>query len=66
MELDTEDARAPAGRAPSRGPGELLERYAVVVLVVLAVVGFAMRAGGVGRVGFAEDEINKLEAVRAY
>src|SRR5215208_1539728 len=43
-----------------------LERYAVLVLVSLAAVGFALRAGGVGRVGFAEDEINKLEAVRAY
>jgi hypothetical protein len=43
-----------------------LERYAVVVLVMLAVAGFALRVGGASRLGLAEDEINKLEAVRAY
>jgi hypothetical protein len=53
-------------RARAGGRAEALERYAVVVLVVLAAVGFALRAGGVSRIGFAEDEINKLEAVRAY
>jgi hypothetical protein len=37
-----------------------------VALVMLAAAGFALRVGGVGRVGLAEDEINKLEAVRAY
>lgn len=44
------------------------ERYAVVVvaLVVLALAGFGLRVSGIGAVGFAEDEINKLEAVRAY
>jgi hypothetical protein len=65
IELDSEGARAlPAARA--RGRAEALERYAVLVLVMLAAVGFALRAGGLGSVGFAEDEINKLEAVRAY
>jgi hypothetical protein len=44
----------------------VLEHRAVLVLVVLAVVGFSFRAGGIGRIGFAEDEINKLNAVRAY
>ncbi|HEX7174628.1 MAG TPA: glycosyltransferase family 39 protein [Pyrinomonadaceae bacterium] len=43
-----------------------MERYAVVLLVLLAVGGFYLRAAGLGRVGFAEDEINKLDAVRAY
>jgi hypothetical protein len=43
-----------------------LERYAVVVLVLLAAMGFGLRAWGVSQIGFAEDEINKLEAVRAY
>ncbi|HYO62334.1 MAG TPA: glycosyltransferase family 39 protein [Pyrinomonadaceae bacterium] len=49
-----------------RDAAALLERHAVVVLLVLAVLGFGLRASGLGRVGFAEDEINKLEAVRAY
>lgn len=43
-----------------------LERHAVVVLVLLAAGGFALRAAGLSEVGLAEDEINKLEAVRAY
>ena len=43
-----------------------MERYAVVLLVLLAAGGFYLRAAGLGRVGFAEDEINKLDAVRAY
>ena len=43
-----------------------LERYAVVVLVLLCAGGFYLRATGLGEIGFAEDEINKLDAVRAY
>jgi hypothetical protein len=35
-------------------------------LAVLLVLGFGLRASGISSVGFAEDEINKLEAVRAY
>jgi hypothetical protein len=52
--------------ARGRSLAEVLERYAVVVLVMLAVVGFTLRVGGISRVGLAEDEINKLEAVHAY
>ncbi|HEV3470406.1 MAG TPA: glycosyltransferase family 39 protein, partial [Pyrinomonadaceae bacterium] len=66
IELDSGGALALGARAGRRGMAEALERHAVVVLVVLAAVGFALRAGGLGEVGFAEDEINKLEAVRAY
>ncbi|MFL6334260.1 MAG: ArnT family glycosyltransferase [Pyrinomonadaceae bacterium] len=65
IELDSEGARTPAA-ARSRGLAEVLERYAVLVLVVLAAVGFGLRAWGVSELGLAEDEINKLEAVRAY
>ncbi|HEX8070188.1 MAG TPA: glycosyltransferase family 39 protein [Pyrinomonadaceae bacterium] len=43
-----------------------LDRRAVLVLVALALVGLGLRARGLGAVGFAEDETNKLEAVRAY
>ncbi|MBV9924733.1 MAG: glycosyltransferase family 39 protein [Acidobacteria bacterium] len=66
IELDSEGARTLPAAARARGLAEVLERYAALVLVVLAAAGFALRAGGVGEVGFAEDEINKLEAVRAY
>jgi hypothetical protein len=38
----------------------------LAALVVFMVLGFALRLGGIERVGFAEDEINKIEAVKAY
>ncbi len=40
--------------------------FVVAALVVLIVLGFGLRVSGISAVGFAEDEINKLEAVRAY
>src|SRR6185312_12821534 len=41
-------------------------RTIVVVLVLLVIVGFAFRVNHLGAVGFAEDEVNKVEAVQAY
>ncbi len=38
----------------------------VAVIGLMIVMGLGLRAAGLGRIGFAEDEINKLEAVRAY
>jgi len=38
----------------------------LIVLALLFLLGFGLRLHGLGAVGFAEDEINKLEAVRAY
>jgi hypothetical protein len=66
LELGSEGAGAVAEGLRGRGVAEVLERYAVVMLVMLAVAGFALRVGGAARLGLAEDEINKLEAVRAY
>ena len=37
-----------------------------LVLALLVVSGFALRIYGIAELGFAEDEINKLEAVSAY
>ncbi|MGA9995137.1 MAG: glycosyltransferase family 39 protein [Pyrinomonadaceae bacterium] len=37
-----------------------------LALVTLVVFGFGLRLSGIERVGFAEDEINKLDAVRSY
>ncbi|HEX8140726.1 MAG TPA: glycosyltransferase family 39 protein [Pyrinomonadaceae bacterium] len=37
-----------------------------VVLAALLLMGLGLRLAGISAVGFAEDEINKLEAVRAY
>lgn len=42
------------------------EKTTVLVLGLMIVLGFGLRLAGLGRIGFAEDEINKLEAVRAY
>ena len=66
IELDSGGAGALAVGARARRLAGALERHAVVVLVMLAACGFALRAGGLGRVGLAEDEVNKLEAVGAY
>jgi hypothetical protein len=38
----------------------------VAVLAVLVIVGLGFRASHLGAIGFAEDEVNKVEAVRAY
>ena len=64
IELEAGGARASGARR--RGLAGALERRAALVLVMLLAAGFALRAGGLGEVGLAEDEVNKLEAVRAY
>ncbi|MDQ1591965.1 MAG: mannosyltransferase [Pyrinomonadaceae bacterium] len=43
-----------------------LTRGVALTLALLVVAGFALRAHGIAELGFAEDEINKLEAARAY
>jgi hypothetical protein len=41
-------------------------RYVVLALAVMIVGGLGLRLNGLGRAGFAEDEINKFEAIGAY
>src|ERR1700719_3837729 len=43
-----------------------LERYAVVAVVLIVMLGFALRIRGLDRAGFNEDEIQKVNAARAY
>lgn len=38
----------------------------VVVLVLLTIVGLGFRVSQLGAIGFAEDEVNKVDAVQAY
>jgi uncharacterized membrane protein YhaH (DUF805 family) len=66
--LDSEKGRGLALGVETRPLGltGALERRAALVICVLALLGFGLRVGGLGAVGFAEDEINKLEAVGAY
>jgi hypothetical protein len=42
------------------------EKTTVIVIGLMILMGFGLRLAGLGRIGFAEDEINKLDAVRAY
>lgn len=43
-----------------------LSRGIALILVLLMLLGLGLRVRGISELGFAEDEINKLEAVRAY
>jgi hypothetical protein len=43
-----------------------LGRGIALILFTLTLVGLSLRVHGIAELGFAEDEINKLEAVRAY
>ncbi|MDT7541297.1 MAG: Dolichyl-phosphate-mannose-protein mannosyltransferase [Acidobacteriota bacterium] len=43
-----------------------IDRATVATLTLLFVFGFGLRVSGIGAVGFAEDEINKLAAIDAY
>ena len=45
---------------------ESLEWSTIASLVILVVLGFGLRVNQLGASGFAEDEMNKLDAVRAY
>src|SRR5713101_7323932 len=42
------------------------EKTTVVLIGLMIVMGLGLLVSGLGRIGFAEDEINKLEAVRVY
>jgi Dolichyl-phosphate-mannose-protein mannosyltransferase len=53
--------------AAGQGRGAPRLRWSVIgLLAVLVVVGLAFRISQLGAIGFAEDEINKVEAVHAY
>src|SRR2546423_1456829 len=42
------------------------QKAAAIALALMIVVGAGLRLKGLGAVGFAEDEINKVDAARAY
>lgn len=43
-----------------------LDWTVVGTLAIFVVLGFGLRVNNLGAIGFAEDEMNKLDAVRAY
>ena len=56
------DARAiPAESSPAND-----RRLVITALVLLIAIGLAFRVANLGAIGFAEDEVNKVDAVRAY
>jgi hypothetical protein len=64
---ETASARVSPARAATRGERALmLDRGVALALVLLVLLGLGLRLHGISELGFAEDEINKLEAVRAY
>ncbi|MDQ5844707.1 MAG: glycosyltransferase family 39 protein [Acidobacteriota bacterium] len=50
----------------NQGADVRLDMRVVAALVLLIVVGLAFRATRLGAIGFAEDEVNKVDAVHAY
>ena len=44
----------------------LLERHALAALLLIVILGFCLRMRGLDRAGFNEDEIQKVNAARAY
>jgi hypothetical protein len=42
------------------------QKVAVAVLALMIMLGMGLRLTGLGSIGFAEDEINKIDAARAY
>ena len=53
-------------RTRSLEPTSWRQGRVLLVLLALVLFGFGLRLSGISQIGFAEDEINKLEAVRAY
>src|SRR6185295_18875551 len=41
-------------------------RLIIAALVLLSAIGLAFRVANLGAIGFAEDEVNKVDAIRAY
>ena len=67
MEIENRKDSWPAVELERRG-GLLaaLDWTVVGTLAIFVVIGFGLRVNNLGAIGFAEDEMNKLDAVRAY
>ena len=66
LTLEVSEADAPESQATNDLVVSPSRRTIVAVLAFLALVGFAFRVNHLGAIGFAEDEVNKVEAVQAY
>ncbi|HKO61366.1 MAG TPA: glycosyltransferase family 39 protein [Pyrinomonadaceae bacterium] len=61
--LENSDTSLPAY---SQGADLRLDLRVLVALILLVLIGLAFRVNQLGAIGFAEDEVNKVDAVRAY
>ncbi|MEK6281973.1 MAG: glycosyltransferase family 39 protein [Acidobacteriota bacterium] len=50
----------------SEGADVRFDRTVIVTLTLLLVIGLCFRVSNLDAVGFAEDEVNKVDAIRAY
>ena len=67
VEVDSVGREAIASpQAASRRAVWARERGVILALTALVLLGLGLRLSGISAIGFAEDEINKLNAVRAY
>jgi 4-amino-4-deoxy-L-arabinose transferase-like glycosyltransferase len=68
VDVDSVGREALAPRKATAGAAAALagERGVILALALLVVLGLGLRLSGVSALGFAEDEINKLNAVRSY
>ncbi|MBV9960395.1 MAG: glycosyltransferase family 39 protein [Acidobacteria bacterium] len=69
VEISSVEGEALAAASPvraSRESAQELTRAIALALALMFALGLALRLTGASALGFAEDEINKLEAVRAY
>lgn len=67
VEINSVGSEAIASTKALPRPTALIgERGLILALAMLVVLGFGLRFSGVSYLGFAEDEVNKVNAVRAY
>jgi len=67
VEIDPRKGQWPAVELPRRGGLLASLDWAVVgTLAMCVVLGLGLRITQLGAIGFAEDEMNKLDAIRAY
>lgn len=72
--VETKSSNPPAreAQANARGAGrelskpQRLEWQVVLILALLVIVGLGFRVSQLSEVGFAEDEVNKVEAIEAF
>lgn len=60
------EALPASAKAVQRGRALTGARVVVLVLAILVLAGFGLRLSEISAIGFAEDEVNKLNAVRSY